>query len=523
MHELKPLMLPKLVAARKSSQTSLNMSSEPNSSVLSSADSGFYSASECSTPPTPSMHSRGHFRFSSSTSSLSSSPPTHEPIEPPNSSGKLPKLTEEPLEREYDYGNEDPYRCSCDVEPFGHARDCLVSKAYDPENEYFTTHDAELRLAKRRRSLEASAHSIAGKFERRFPSLSRKVRDRNSTLGRVSRSATPSRVPSTRSSSITSSIHHPSVVDLNDSFTSATTPAHASREELDDNATTPMAIDVEKANALVIDPEEIDAERYATTPLLPPLLVNCRSDGLPASSPLQSPTVADATHSLAVTPAGSPPARAYPTPSLSSKPSIASFKGPRAGYMVPSSDIPPMMLADPNDKWANLLGHANFTILPEPYVPEVCNAYTVKLLMDDWQQARNNYAKHQVRTAEHYGATSKYYPLTEQKWAEIDAEWKKAHDLAKATAVAIGQELEPTSPTEPEPLSKMPTLNDPKSQGKFPKLGDEDIVGPMFQFKESPLFQKPPSRKRAFFKFLSDLRFPGSLLGRSSGLGVRSH
>jgi hypothetical protein len=66
----------------------------------------------------------------------------------------------------------------------------------------------------------------------------------------------------------------------------------------------------------------------------------------------------------------------------------------------------------------------------------------------------------------------------------------------------------------------MPTLNDPKSQGKFPKLGDEDIVGPMFQIKESPLFQKPPSKKRAFLKFLADLRFP--LLGRA-GLGVRSH
>jgi hypothetical protein len=113
MHDLKPLILPKLVAARKSSQTSLNMSAEPTSSIYSTADSGFYSASECSTPPTPSMHSRGHFRFPSSTSSLSSSPPTHDAIEPPNSSGKLPKLTEEPIEREYDYGNDDSYRCSC--------------------------------------------------------------------------------------------------------------------------------------------------------------------------------------------------------------------------------------------------------------------------------------------------------------------------------------------------------------------------------------------------------------------------
>jgi hypothetical protein len=62
-----------------------------------------------------------------------------------------------------------------------------------------------------------------------------------------------------------------------------------------------MAIDVNKANAFEIDPEQIDAERYATTPLLPPLMVNCRSNDLPASSPLQSPAVADALQSVAAT------------------------------------------------------------------------------------------------------------------------------------------------------------------------------------------------------------------------------
>lgn len=112
MREMKPLMLPKLVAARKSSKSSLDMFSEPTSSVFSSADSGFFSASECSTPPTPSFY-RGHFRNPSSTSSLSSSPPTHEPFESPNASGKLPKLTEEPFEREDDYVADGPYRCSC--------------------------------------------------------------------------------------------------------------------------------------------------------------------------------------------------------------------------------------------------------------------------------------------------------------------------------------------------------------------------------------------------------------------------
>jgi hypothetical protein len=178
------------------------------------------------------------------------------------------------------------------------------------------------------------------------------------------------------------------------------------------------------------------------------------------------------------------------------------------------------MLANPQDKWAMELGHANFTILPEPYVPEVCTAASIEEHLAEWAQARRNYAKHQVRTAEHYGVTSRHYLLTEQKWAEIDAEWKKNHDLAKSHAAAIGQELAPSSPTEPGPLSKMPTLHDPKSEGKFPKLGDEDIVGPMQQ--AAALLPKTPSRKRAFFKFLSDLRFPGTFLRRSSG-GVRGH
>ncbi|KAF2625608.1 hypothetical protein BU25DRAFT_345658 [Macroventuria anomochaeta] len=524
MHDLKPLILPKLVAARKSSKSSLDTSAEPTSSVYSCTDSGFYSASECSTPPTPSLYARGHFRFPSSASSLSSSPPTHEVIEAPNASGKLPKLTEEPVEQEYHYGTEDTHRCSCDTEN-GHETNCEIARAYEFQDEYFRSVDAEIRMAKRRRSLESSANSITNKIERRFPSLSRKVKERkraSSSFTRVSRSETPSRVSSTRSSSITSSIRHVASFDVSQQYSQVPTPAH-SMEQLSEASASPMEIDVAKANAIDIDidPEQVDAERYATTPLLPPLLM-CRDD-LPTSSPLQSPTIADASQSCVPTPMGTPPVRAYPTPTLSAKPSFASIKTSRPGYTVSSADIPPMMLADPNDKWTNLLGHANFTILPEPYVPERLDAASLRQLFADWESARCNYAKHQVRTAEHYGVTSKHYTLTEQKWAEIDAEWKRNHELATSSHAAnIGHfsPVEPLSPVEPAPLSKMPTLNDPKSEGKFPKLGDEDVVGPMVQIA-SPMMLKTPSRKRAFFKFLSDL-LPGSLLGRSS-VGIRGH
>ena len=171
------------------------------------------------------------------------------------------------------------------------------------------------------------------------------------------------------------------------------------------------------------------------------------------------------------------------------------------------------MLTDPNDKWAIKLGHANFTITPEPYVPEVCDTASLRQLFADWEQARCNFTKHLVRTGEHFGVTSKTYMLTEQKWAEIDALWRSNNDQAIARAAERGEELEPTSPCEPAPLSKMPTLDNPNSEGKFPKLGDEDIVGPMVQVAAQV---PPPSpRKRDIFKALT------SIFGRSSA-GTRA-
>jgi hypothetical protein len=400
------------------------------------------------------------------------------------------------------------------------SEDHRIAEAYNDFADYYPG-----SMSKRRRSVEASAHSVTHRLERSFPSLSRKVRERkrSSTFSRPSRSTTPSRAPSTRTSSMTSSIHQMQGYDPSDRLPSSSLPsARSSREQLPESiASSP--IDIAKANALDLNVNDIEAERFATTPLLPPMLVTTRFDDVPTQSPLQSPTVAmaDPMHSLVTTPVDSPPTRAFPTPPLSTKASLASVKAARSSPLVPSADIPPIMLADPNDKWALTLGHDNFTIHPEPYLPDVCDATSLKQLFANWEQARRNFTKHQVRMAEHNGPTSKVYLLCEQKWAEIDALWKKNNDLANSRATALGEEPEPSSPLEPAPLSKMPTLNDPKSDGKFPKLGDEDIVGPMVQIA-SPILQRTPPRKRAFFKFLADLRFSGSFLGIKSP-GVRGH
>lgn len=388
-------------------------------------------------------------------------------------------------------------------------------------------------MSKRRRSVETGAHSVTHRLERSFPSLSRKVRERKraSTLSRASRSTTPSRAPSTRTSSITSSIHQLQANELVDRMPLALASAPASREHLPESIA-PSPIDIAKANALDISVEEIDAEHFATTPLLPPMLVTARFDDVPTQSPLQSPTVA-MTDSMAATPIDSPQvSRAFATPPLSTRPSIASFKAAsvRPSPLVPSSDIPPIMLADPNDKWALTLGHDNFTIQPEPYLPEVCDAQALRDLFADWEQARHNFTKHQVRMAEHNGPTSKTYQLCEQKWAEIDACWKSYHDQALERAAALGipaprHHGESTVVAiEPAPIPKMPALTDLKAAGKFPQLGDEDIVGPMVQVAASPMLQRESPRKRAFFRFLADFKFPGSILGmRGQATGVRGH
>jgi len=171
------------------------------------------------------------------------------------------------------------------------------------------------------------------------------------------------------------------------------------------------------------------------------------------------------------------------------------------------------MISDPYDKWAIKLGHANFTIEPEPYMPQVCDVDACRRLFADWEQARINFSKHLVRTSDHFGATSKTYALTEEKWAEIDAQWKRNNDFAVAKAAESSQDSIPITPTEPAPLVKLPSLNDPKSEGKFPKLGDEDIVGPMVQF--AARVQCKPSRRAAFSRLFAGIKFPSVLLGRS--------
>ena len=118
-----------------------------------------------------------------------------------------------------------------------------------------------------------------------------------------------------------------------------------------------------------------------------------------------------------------------------------------------------------------------------------------------------------MRVGEHYGVTSRIYRLTEEKWVGIDNKWKEHSDRCLSGTANAGfenaLERESSQVAEPAPLIKLPSLNGPRSEGKFPKLGDEVIVGPMEQIG-CIAQQKRSSKKRSFLKFLQGMLPSGS-------------
>jgi hypothetical protein len=226
--------------------------------------------------------------------------------------------------------------------------------------------------------------------------------------------------------------------------------------------------------------EPIDRRGLASTPLLPPKI------GELAKSLLPSPDFGD------------------PCPQTLSQ--------HYEGY-VP---IDGLCLNIPQDKWSRALGHANFSIQPEPYVPENPTGRSWIRLERDWENAQAEYLRHQARTLEHYGHRSKTYELTQEKWADIKARWERCIDEATARytrhraamglspppppfgsqrddsagACAATDDSRPSTahstPSRPgtagkdvSPARQMPFQAPSWDRSKFPTLGDADIVGPM--------------------------------------------
>ncbi|GKT44246.1 uncharacterized protein ColSpa_04427 [Colletotrichum spaethianum] len=433
----------------------------------------------------------------------------------------LPDVQEEPVERDELEESTilaepfDLYNCLCDEPCIHHESSETLHSVYpadfdiDYDLGFASDSDFTATLERKRSGTESPFSGLATRLGTRFPNLSRwKSTTKRSqltaspTLGLTFENAHPvSCAASSRSSSLSGPSRHM------DSINEPPVPTPAtSFWESSESVETPAPIDIEKANN---ERSSIERDRaLATTPLLPPLLTTPPAEA-PQPSPLQSPTVAPLTVSMEIPP--TQPLSHLPTPALSTRPSVSSFR-----HIQPSQELPigfPSIVQD-HDEWSDRLGHANFTITPQPYQPVEADMETLRHLRADWETARINYTKHLVRTGENYGETSKIYALTEAKWAETERNWRTFHEQTMEYILAASK----TTGTQRSGVSRsrsrgrvrassggsalmrrpanddvfageqwrrledglptaIPRLVD--AEGKFPERGDEDIVGPM--------------------------------------------
>ncbi|KFA54370.1 hypothetical protein S40293_04328 [Stachybotrys chartarum IBT 40293] len=523
--KLKPLLLPQLVEERRKRESA---SSPDMTSVFYTTTTNNSSSSDITSPVTPTFSARGHMRYSSSTSSLELPPLAQDlpssPIQPTTKTGarQLPDVQEEPMEREDETIRPNNYlglySCLCD-QPCQHrssADDVFPAPVisdfdFDYDAGFLSDSDYSVYSQdKKKRTNELPFLGLTTRIGSRFNGMNKwKAPRKNSFMAspttEVSHETAMSRVSSSRESSTSSPYRN--FYDRHDA-TFPPTPAmsyHASSES--------VVLDLDHDDRASLERDRA----LAATPLLPPLLTGypLGKPG-PEESPLQSPSIAPSPVANDFPPPSCPSTTHFSRPSLMSKPSVSSLRhGPKSSTELPFA-LPAML--QEYDEWSDRLGHANFTITPLPYELDTINSETVTKFCQDWDAARVNYTKHLVRTGENYGQTSKIYALTEAKWAETERRWKTIYTgLARqtgtmqgfatpsmgasrsrsrgrgrgrstsASAMVMGRpandeifanmEWRRLDDGTPSVVPRMLEALD--AGGKFPGLGDEDIVGPM--------------------------------------------
>ncbi|KAK0649573.1 hypothetical protein B0T16DRAFT_324818 [Cercophora newfieldiana] len=507
---LKPLILPQLVEEKRKLELQHTPAAtveggEQLHAVIYHTHNNNSSSPDIASPsplPLTPTSARTHSRYPGSASSLASvsSESLASPVQPAHPTNKnskssqLPDVQEEPLEREEedytvipDYREPGPglYDCLCD-EPCGHRNELAHSATIFPYMSSEVDYDLGFlsdgdftgspRQKKRRHGSDAGFSSWSSRLGSRLTSLPRwksSTRRNNLAFSPASDPALDqppsfSRTASSRSSSISVPVPVRGASDRSLEPPLPATPALSFYESLE---SLPSPLDINQA----IAGRSIERDRaLATTPLLPPLLTESALAHSVQPSPLQSPTVAPSP--------ASEPTQTYPTPPLSTKASVSSFRRGTVSSTYSEAPCSIPCLLD-HDAWSDRLGHANFIIEPRPYTPERADLATLQSFRADWSLARVNYARQLARTGEHYGTTSKAFALTEAKWAEIEQEWHRIeseliHRLDPQGNGSILATLDLHRATEDAPAFAMPwILNDEK----FPERGDMDIVGPMIR------------------------------------------
>ncbi|KAL2013805.1 hypothetical protein VTN00DRAFT_1330 [Thermoascus crustaceus] len=497
--------LSQLFDSRRPSSADANADSSQAHYIPPQSPLSNYSSAPVS-PAVSVFSTKAHTKCSSSVSSLVSSPAMGNSMEPSGSvKTQLMGVKEEPMERE-DRELEADY--------FQHF-DQYISPSH-AEDYYFSTFDTDgydltdagmsaPRSPKKRRSDSSSVKGVT-RIGFRISKISARWKAKyGSDAASVEEPFTDGFL--SRADSVSSNLVSPVLRPVSKLETrNPPSPARTFFEErLSESGTLPL--DIEKANSQSIE----ELRPKTSTPLLPPFMGGHPTDASPSAvhSPLQSPSVADVSEEPNINATAEPQMAGLPSPPLSSRPSMSSISRTRANTVrTISGDGPaPFIMSDPSDEWAHKLGHANFTIKPEPYVPETCDVESFQQLRADWDLARCNYAKHLVRTGEHYGVTSKIYKLTEEKWDSINRQWKQNHKSVLAQLEANeGAGLSLTkSNIHPCEAIKIPRLHD---NAKFPELGDQEIVGPMTvapMRSQTSQSETKSAKKRSFFKFIQDL------------------
>ncbi|KAI0137524.1 hypothetical protein BJ170DRAFT_65346 [Xylariales sp. AK1849] len=492
--KLRPLQLPLLVEQRRKRQEAQSEADRDYVHTFQALEPSLSSSSDTVSPVTPTFSPRGHLRYSSSTSSFELATPASSdgPSSPSQASHKvgnrfLPDVQEELVEPEDSDVESEPfdereldglYDCLCtehcfhgdtdlarsDANLYSHARGGGYDIGFLSDSECNVTLTSS---TKSRGGAESPISGITHRIGSKFTGLARwrPSRQASVTHSPVSdfgfdQQPSLSRAASSRSSSRSASGgYHP---DRINEPPLPPTPA-LSFYDSSDSLATPAPIDIEKA--CNIDPASIERERaLATTPLLPPLMNDTLVGPATAhASPLESPKVASLI-------APEPRSPLVLSPPLSTRPSVSSFH-----RIAMSGELPHQPVDEVEEQWRNRLGHANFTIMPLPYKPEIADLGSLRQLRSDWDIARVNYTKHLVRTGEHYGITSKTYALTEAKWSETDCIWRRMHDGVAESVVASGAAAA-LAKFDEGVITTVPRMD---TEGKFPERGDEDIIGPM--------------------------------------------
>ncbi|CCU82574.1 hypothetical protein BGHDH14_bgh06882 [Blumeria hordei DH14] len=505
--QLKPLLLPRLVERRRRGESISD--AEFNYSSSSSSYSRSRSASDITSPTTPTFSARGVIRCHSSSSSTESYslPSEAHPISPnfteaQTSITSLPDVLEESQDRDYHweppvdeapeicnsqpFPSNDPYMMS---EPAMITTDTRTTNPdfYDLDYGGFTDTETPARPDFNERS-----GSFTKQLASKIPLFVRRHKSPNTEKlfsAPVHSREDQASLREKRSCSMSNIFRRAFVAQTSKISETSTLPSNPSIKNL-------KQAEVEAASRAARKIDKARAEA-TSTPLLPPLMNDAPANFI--------------THTTQLAPQHAPPLglrkktgnknaseKATIQASLS-QPVLKSLSEHPTEQILHSSGSFRIKIEDLNDEWANKLGHANFTILPEPYIPPTFDINACRKLRKDWDLARFNYTKHLLRTGEHYGITSQIYQLTEEKWNATDKIWQQNHETTVENMIENGSSAFKSSQTcswdEEEHLKNTSPNNLSRHGNKYSLIGDQNIIGPMVQ-AASTLRRTPPTKTR---------------------------